>query len=380
MSPARKVFLLGLNDLRLTLNDRASFLWMLLLPLAFMWFFGHLGGGSDEPLRITLTVENRDDGWLSQALLRELDTETLRLQPVEETTAEERVRTLVIPEGFTAGVLAGDQQTLELISEPKSNAEFGVGAQMHTVRVIARVLARLVELEAGDAGPPTPELFRSLGERPPLVRLQVSTAGRGRPVPSGRNQSVPGTLTFTVLMMTLIYGGVFLTLEKRTGMLRRQATLPVSRRQIFFGKLMGRLLVAGLQVIVLVLAGRFLFGISWGASPLGLALVLTTYTLAVAALSTLLGAVLRTPEQASGVGWLLSMVLAALGGCWWPSEVMPRWLWLGAHALPTAWAMDAFHSLISYGRGLEAVLLPGAVLTGFAMLFSILGARLLQVD
>jgi len=40
--------------------------------------------------------------------------------------------------------------------------------------------------------------------------------------------------------------------------------------------------------------------------------------------------------------------------------------------------MDAFHSLISFGRGVEAVLLPAAVLLGFAALFSVLGARFLR--
>ena len=74
------------------------------------------------------------------------------------------------------------------------------------------------------------------------------------------------------------------------------------------------------------------------------------------------------------------MVLAGLGGCWWPSEVMPPWLWNVAHALPTAWAMDAFHALISFGSGLDAVVLPSTVLVGFGLLFSVLGGRFLRFE
>jgi ABC-type multidrug transport system permease subunit len=73
------------------------------------------------------------------------------------------------------------------------------------------------------------------------------------------------------------------------------------------------------------------------------------------------------------------MLLAALGGCWWPSEIMPRWLWQSAHALPTAWAMDGFHALISFGYGIESVMLPASALFGFGLLFSIIGARFLRV-
>ncbi len=98
----------------------------------------------------------------------------------------------------------------------------------------------------------------------------------------------------------------------------------------------------------------------------------------MAGIATFLGSVVQSPEQASAVGWISSMIMAALGGCWWPSEVMPRWLWSAAHLFPTAWAMDAFHSLISFGRGLDAVLLPAAVLLGFGAVFSLLGARFLR--
>ncbi len=163
-------------------------------------------------------------------------------------------------------------------------------------------------------------------------------------------------------------------------MLRRQSTLPVSRSQIFLGKLTGRLFLAGLQIGILLLAGRYLFGVSWGRSPAGLLLLVGSYAVAVAGLSTLLGALAQTVDQASSIGWILSMVLAALGGSWWPSEVMPAWLRAVGHAFPTAWAMDGFHALVSFGHGLEAVLLPASVLLGFGMLFAVLGARFLRYD
>jgi ABC-type multidrug transport system permease subunit len=190
---------------------------------------------------------------------------------------------------------------------------------------------------------------------------------------------VPGILTMSVLMMTSIYGGVFLTLEKASGMVRRQATLPLGRVQLLAGKLLGRVLIAALQIVMLVLSGRFLLGVSWGGSPLGLVLLLASYALAVAGMATFLGAVLDTPAQASSVGWIGAMVLAAIGGCWWPAEVMPHWLQRAALALPTTWAMDGFHALISFGRGADAVLLPAAVLLGFAALFVLAGARFLRL-
>jgi ABC-type multidrug transport system permease subunit len=380
----RRVWLLAVNDLRLTVRDRPAFIWMILMPVAMMWFFGNMGGGgaAGDP-QISLSVVNRDVGWLSTALIEELADESIAMEEIEADRPEDetsRVRALIIPEGFTAGVLSGEQQKLQLEKEPGSNEQFGVAAEVHIIRAIVRTLGRLVEMHGIEEETLALDRFRERGARQDLVTLAVTTAGRGRQAPSGRAQSVPGIMTFVVMMMTLIYGGVFLTTEKESGMLRRQAALPMSRRAVFLGKLLGRLLLAGIQVVVLVLAGRFLFGVSWGNSPLGLALMLASFVVSIAALSTLLGAVLRTPAQASSVGWIGSMIMAALGGCWWPGELMPGWMQNVSRVLPTKWAMDGFHSLVSFGYGVQEVLLPSVVLFAFGAVFTALGARFLRFE
>jgi ABC-type multidrug transport system permease subunit len=194
----------------------------------------------------------------------------------------------------------------------------------------------------------------------------------------GVEQSVPGNLTFTVMMMTLIYGAVFLTIEKREGMLKRQMTLPVSKDALFAGKVLGRLLIALGQIAILIAVGVLFFRLDLGRSVAGMAAILLAYAFAVAGISTFMGAILATPEQASTVGWLVSVVMGALGGCWWPAEVMPDWLRTAAHVFPTAWAMDGLHALISFGRGFEAVVVPSAVLLTFGAGFSLLAARRLR--
>ncbi len=385
---ARRVLLLAANDVRLTTKDRSALLWMLLLPLAMMWLFGSTSsGGPGGPPKVSLIVDDRDGGWLARALADELGGDQLDLRRAEDEDAP-KLETLVLPPGLTEGVLAGEAQQLRLEISPEAGRGPGMGARVHVWRAMGRVLGRLLELKASPAADPesgltaaeAEALYARLAAAPPLVRLEVSTAGAGDPVVSGFAQSVPGMLTMTVLMMTLIYGGVFLISEKQAGMLKRQAGAPVSRAQILLGKLLGRLVIAALQLVVLLAAARLLFGLSLGRSPAGLALLLTGYAVAVAGLSLLLGAVFQSQEQVSSVGWILSMALAGLGGCWWPAEVMPEWLQTAAHALPTAWAMDGLHALISYGRGLEAVALPAAVLLAMGTLFVTLAARWLRLD
>jgi hypothetical protein len=73
-------------------------------------------------------------------------------------------------------------------------------------------------------------------------------------------------------------------------------------------------------------------------------------------------------------------VTAALGGCWWPLEVVSEPLQAVALALPTGWATTALHGTISFGRGLDGVIIPLAVLLGFGVLFSWIALRSLRID
>ena len=89
----RQIWLLALNDLRLTARDRPAFLWMIVMPVAMMWFIGGLGGGggSGSPA-ISLGVVNHDDGWVSEALIEELTDESVNLRtmtPEESALAED---------------------------------------------------------------------------------------------------------------------------------------------------------------------------------------------------------------------------------------------------------------------------------------------------
>lgn len=372
---------LAVNDVRLTVRDRAAAFWLLVLPVFLIWIFGRVMGGG-QTASVALTVIDRDGGWLAEAFAEELAAPNvtlvvLRGADADGESAKKATRWIELPAGFTDGVLAGRQQKLKIQTAENAAADYSRAADVVVARGIVRTLGRVAEMKSTRSAMSV-AAYDALRARPPIVALDSANAGRGTAV-RGIEQSVPGNMTFTVMMMTLIYGAVFLTIEKREGMLKRQLTLPISRAAIFAGKVLGRVLVALLQIAILVGAGRFLFHLDFGGSPAGLWVLLTAYAVAVAGIATFLGAVLANPEQASTVGWLASTVMAALGGCWWPAEVMPDWLRAGAHVFPTAWAMDGLHALISFGKGFEAIVIPTVVLLAFGVGFSLMAARKLRL-
>ena len=109
-------------------------------------------------------------------------------------------------------------------------------------------------------------------------------------------------------------------------------------------------------------------------SPAGLVMVLLTFALASVALGVMLGTFVKTEGQASNLSVMLGMSMALLGGCWFPIELFPPAVQTAVHVLPTTWAMQGLSDLVLRGADVVQILPETAVLTGFAILFFVVGS------
>ena len=382
---------IGLGDLRLTSKERSAIFWMLVMPIAFIGLFGSMFREEGRGLRrVGLAIVDEDGSFLSRSFVEDLRKENLALRvltPAARDTAQGVTRTLIVPRGFSDSLASGQRVALKIELQKGRTREYDLPAQISIQKAIIRMLATLAEIDtAGSAetGSVASESFQSrfqrLSERPDLIRTEVRTAGKGRVVPAGFGASAPAMLVMFLLMNTVIYGAVILTYEKQNRCLARLVSAPVSRFDILAGKILGRLLQAFVQSLILLAAGRYLFGVHWGPSPVALVLLLLCLGLCAAALGILLGSVLRTAEQASTLSWIVPLFLSAIGGCWWPLEIVPPWMQVFGHISPAAWAMDGLHGLISFGKGPEAIWIPCLVLLGYATVLTGIGARLLKTE
>jgi ABC-type multidrug transport system permease subunit len=162
--------------------------------------------------------------------------------------------------------------------------------------------------------------------------------------------------------------------ERSQKRISRLVAAPVSVPEIFAGKLLGRMIQPVLQGGLLIAAGVTIFGVNLGDHPLALAPVILCFAFFCGALGLLFGVLFRTEQQVSGFAILATMVLAALGGCWWPLEVAPPAFRTIAMFTPSYWALQGLHDVMSFGKSWPDVLPEcavlvaiGAVLTAIAI-------------
>ncbi len=352
----RDAFFLARNDAWHLLRRRETLMWTFVMPVVFFYFIGAITGGgsigSNTKDPIALRASS-DAGFLLDQLVRRLEDRGYRLvRPQTEQEAARYRRQLIVPDRFTESVLA--HHPVRIRFERKGG---GLGSDYDEIRVGRAVYTVLADLVvAGEKNEtPTAEALTRLAGMPRPLRVVVERAGAIQRIPSGFEQAVPGTMVMFTLLVLFTTGGVLLVIERNQGLLRRLASSPMSRSSVVLGKWGARMSLGVIQIAFAMLTGTLLFHIHWGPHLPALLVVLFCYGALGATLGILLGNFARTEGQAISFGVIAANLLAALGGCWWPIEVTPPWAQKLAVFLPTGWAMDAIHKLVSFGYGPAAV-------------------------
>lgn len=232
--------------------------------------------------------------------------------------------------------------------------------------------------------PPRPSLqipeitLPELPQLPGTLTLQEVNLSGGSINVNTFDQNVPGfSVTFLLLGMLL---GVSLGLldERDWGTLSRLRAMPVAAPSILVGKLLARFAVGVVQMITLLAAGWLVFDVSLGPQPWALLLPTLGIVFAGTAFGLVVAAVASSREAVLPVGSIVIVTMAAVGGCWWPIDLEPRWMRTVALAFPTTWAMDAFNDLMIRRRTFEAALRPTAVMLAYGALYLCVGLTIFR--
>jgi ABC-2 type transport system permease protein len=389
----RKILAIAWKDTLLRFSGMAEWLFFLILPIVFTVILAG-GTGASADSRIRLVVVDQANSPLSTELITTLGKseavrpEVLPLNRAEDEFSKRRTSAmLVISSGFDLQHLRQGSVGLELRQQP--NNMNALVASQAVMAVISRIssavdIANSSVAEAEGIRPFESDIARQAYFDTALqgAQTQMDQAPDRVAVSQGatkdqieydpRANSSAGQL-ITWVFIPLIGISAMFAYERQKGTLRRLLTTPTQKATYLIGTIIGQVAMALVQMLLLVGFGILVMRLNWGHSPEALAVMLIASTLAAAALGTTLGTFVKTEGQASGLSLMLGMVMALLGGCWYPIELFPQFVRTAVKVLPTAWAMQGMLDIVLRGQGLSAILPEAGVLLGFAAVFFVVG-------
>jgi len=385
----KKIIAIAIKDTLVRFASPSEWLFFLILPILFTVILGSATGSAGDS-RIVLPVVNQAENDLSARLISELEKSNavkVKLQNVDAAQSDFNERknsaVLIIPNGFDLK----NSSELQLLQQPGSTdaliAQQAVQAAANRVSSLDQIANQSVtqaeKIQPFDTEADREAYYQSSLEKatteisgaPDRLSVVEGTASDNIDYDPNANSSA-GQLITWVFIPLIGLSGTF-AYERTQGTLRRVLTTPTRKSTYLIGTITGQVLTALVQMALLLLFGILVLHVNWGRSPLALILMMVTSALAAAALGTMLGTFVKTEGQASGLSTMLGMVMALLGGCWYPLELFPQAVQTAVKVLPTTWAMKGLLDIVLRGGGVSMILPEAGVLLGFAVVFFTIG-------
>ncbi|MDP6347655.1 MAG: ABC transporter permease [Dehalococcoidia bacterium] len=186
--------------------------------------------------------------------------------------------------------------------------------------------------------------------------------------------AAPALVGALVMFFVFILTGVSFLRERTQGTLERLLATPVGRGDVLLGYLVGFLVFAAVQsllvVLFLVLVLQISYqGVLWHIFLLVLVLATTSLNMGI-----FFSTFARNEFQVMQFIPLVIVPQLFLGGVLVPVEQMPGYLQAVSRVLPLTYAIRGLRDIMVRGEGLEGVVTELGILAGFAIMMMALAA------
>jgi len=407
----RHILALTWKDLKILVRNRSALLVLFAMPVGFVLVMTAATSGlyGADQSAVSVLVVDEDHGNVSTQVIDGLKSakgfnvetewqgQTLTLAKAEELiTSGNRQLAVIFPANFSQNILSETASlpnsqsaaTIQLMLDPSLSQQF-TGPIIGTLQgVVSQALTPVgIEhlLQQVAPGMP-PEQRQAIVEQAQQRTVsgvsieQITPPGIAvRQFPNTTQQNVPGYTLFGVFFICQVIGLSFIR-EKQDGTFRRLLVAPISKPALLIGKLLPYYLVNLVQIVLIFAAGIWIVplmgfpALHLGEHPEGLVVVSLATAAAASGLGLLVASLVRTPEATGGLGALIAVMMAALGGCFVPTFVMPQFMQTLSKIVPHAWALQGYQDVLirAYGVGqvmpeVGALLVFAAIFFGFAL-------------
>ncbi len=321
-------------------RDRLTFGMILGIPVIQLLLFGYAINA--DPKQLPTAILSRDPGQVERSIVGALERSGY-FRVVAQVTGEPEVERLIalgevafvvtIPDGFTRDLLKGER------------AQILVEADATDPAATSNAVAALNQL-------PRSALRHDLPALATEPAFDVVIHRRYNPEGLTAYNIVPGLLGVILTMTMVLMTSLAITRETERGTMENLLAMPLKPAEVMAGKILPYIVIGYVQVGVVLLAARHLFGVPMLGSIGLLTLALLAFLLANLAVGLTFSAVARNQLQAMQMTFFFFLPSILLSGFMFPFRGMPGWAQGVGEVLPLTHFLRIVRGILLKGNGM----------------------------
>jgi len=352
-----------LNTIKRIFHNKIQLFFIVIFPIAFM-MLGYIG---ENPVIKTIVFDH-DQTILTEMLTKHIldgSSEVL----FEEQEIESKLMSLevdyvlVINQGFTDKLIAGEGGGITAYTVQESNFSEPINTFLGQWLQHAWAMADAVDNNKEVFY----EQFIRYDQQGVFHIEKHSVMDEG----VSRSLSVLGYFT-TAMLYTSLIAGLYILLNKSNFTFYRTLTAPISIRGYMMQTVLGFLFVSIVQITLVMLLLKWVFGIYLAGSAISIYLFFILFSLVTVSFGVAISSISQNTIQACLIGLCLISPLAMLGGAYFPLDFAPDFFIVISYFTPVSWVLNGMERLL-LGEPITSLGKESIVLILFATIFFLIG-------
>jgi ABC-type multidrug transport system permease subunit len=182
------------------------------------------------------------------------------------------------------------------------------------------------------------------------------------------NFIIPGLLAIILTFTLISFTAASIVRERELGTLEQLQVTPITRTQLIIGKITPFLLIGYIQLTVVVLLMRFLFGIPIVGSLVALYLLSGIFIAAILGLGIFISTIAKTQMQATQMSMFILLPFVFLSGYVFPIAGMPAFFRALSYVIPANYYLQIVRGIVLRGATFTELWQPTAWLSFYTVI------------
>lgn len=332
-------------------RDRASLAIALMMPIMMLLIFGF--AVNTDVNNVNLIVYDGSKTSESRELMQKFgNSDYFRIykgadspEDVEKYIALGEVKVgIVIPPEYARELKRGQNAEIQVLVDG-SDPTIARTAMSYSLIIVNNYSLKLKQIEVKKAGAGSTS---SGVNAKPLVLYN--------PTLESSKFNIPGVIGLILQNITVILTSFAMVRERERGTIEQLIMTPVSSFELIVGKLIPYVVIGFFDLIMVLLLGNIIFGMTVKGSLALLIFLGTMFLICALAMGMLISTVAKTQLQAMQASIALLLPSVLLSGFMFPREAMPKVVYFISNLLPITYFLEILRGIIVKGVSTQYIL------------------------